>query len=167
MVICFMSFPVVASAAETPDKTSTFEDLYFGNVDILINEDLGLMVVTTECNEDGTPLNSAVETQFLTPNSVETIPEKEVTTSFSHNIYDRNNALMATIISTVKGVYSQVDSTAEMISISASISGPYASYFTYSTSISGADGYLYVYYNGSQVGTFHYRIYTTGSISNI
>ncbi len=168
MALGVMLLPVPASAAENSQaKIAEAKNFNVGNVDILINEDLGLIIETKEVPAGGNSLGAQVETDYSQVfELLRSQPEKTVAKQFSHNIYDRNGKLLANLISTVNGVYSQVDSWAQISSITVSGSGPYISDFSYNTSVSGADGYLYLYYSGVSAGTFHYHIYTNGTIEN-
>ena len=159
-----MSVPV--SAAETTPAPN------FGDVDILINDELGLIIETRTVAINGRPIeNSAeLETDYSqTTDNTRAIPEQETSRTFTHNIYDRNHTNIATVYSTVRGVYSQVDSWAQILDISAYATGSNAvvSQITFNTSKSGSDGYLYIYFGGASSGTMHYKIYTNGTISNL
>ncbi|RGE61833.1 hypothetical protein [Eisenbergiella massiliensis] len=159
-----MSVPV--SAAETTPAPN------FGDVDILINDELGLIIETRAVAINGRPIeNSAeLETDYSqTTDNTRAIPEQETSRTFTHNIYDRNHTNIATVYSTVRGVYSQVDSWAQILDISAYATGSNAvvSQITFNTSKSGSDGYLYIYFGGASSGTMHYKIYTNGTISNL
>lgn len=94
-------------------------------------------------------------------------PEKEVTKSFIHNLYDRNGAYIGTITTVIKGLYSQVDNWAQITSITATFGGPYASSLSYATYLSGNTGTVYIYFIGILSGSISYRILTNGTISQI
>lgn len=148
------SYPVMA-AEEIPKVTG-------GHVDILINEDLGLIIETRSSPA------VAIETDYSHVfHDVRALPEKENTKQFVHTINDRNGIEMAKVYATVHGLYSEVDSWAKILDISAYATGTYASNFSYSTSKNGADGYLYLYFNGLSAGTLHYKIYRNGTIVNL
>jgi hypothetical protein len=165
IVLCITLLPVSAFAAEKPEDVNTKEiaNINFGEVDIFVNEELGLIIETTEVTPDGKPIGTLVETDYSQVFSPNSTPEKEVTKTFSHRIFDRKGVLMATVLSTVKGIYSQVDSYAYSTDIDP-VSN--SSDISFSTSISGADGYLDIYYQGMLGGSMHYHISTNGSISN-
>ena len=99
--------------------------------------------------------------------SLRAYPDKEVTKVFSHAILDRNGNRMATLHTTVIGVYSEADNTASILSIDGYFSGEYADYSTCSTSINGNTGSISIFFNGVSSGTLTYRISTNGNISNI
>ena len=92
-----MSVPV--SAAETTPAPN------FGDVDILINDELGLIIETRTVAINGRPIeNSAeLETDYSqTTDNTRAIPEQETSRTFTHNIYDRNHTNIATVYSTVR-----------------------------------------------------------------
>lgn len=91
---------------------------------------------------------------------------KKVTATFSHDVRDQNGVVMATVHSTVRAVYSQVDNRSRMLSVSASISGPFAQSFTQSTSLSGNQGYTDLYFQGQYVCTWTYEIAADGRRSS-
>lgn len=94
-------------------------------------------------------------------------PEREKTKVFSHIIYDRNGNILATVYSTVTGIYSAVDHEAYLTSISGNPTGQFAHAISCGSSISGATGSLNLYWYGVPLVSFTYKIYTNGNIQNI
>lgn len=93
--------------------------------------------------------------------------DKEKTKVFSHIIYDRNGIELATLYSTVTGIYSEVDNYAMLISITGIYTGEYANRCTYDSEIDEDTGYINIYFNGTLLTTMTYKIYPNGNIQNI
>lgn len=160
VLLLSMGISVPASAAETAPVP------YFGYVDILVNDELGFIIETRTVAVDGRPVGNSAELVTDYSQAVGNalaIPEEETSRNFTHNIYDRNHTNSAAVHSTVRGVYGQTDAWAQISDISACAVGSGAgSQITFSTSKKGADGYLYIYFDGTSVGTIHYKFYTKG-----
>lgn len=94
-------------------------------------------------------------------------PEKETSESFEHKIYDRNGILMATVTTTIKGWYCEVDRDSWVSKISYSVSGDFADNISGKTSKSGNTASLKLYFNGVYLKTFKYKINYNGLIEQI
>lgn len=93
--------------------------------------------------------------------------KKEVVARFNNRILDRTGEALATVTSTARGVYSLVTPWSQMLSVTATASGPYAHDIYYSSSISGNNGYLDLYFEAAYLTTFTYTISTNGMINQI
>ena len=158
-----MSIPV--SAAKTPPCPN------FGYVDILVNDELGIIIETRTAAVDGRPVGTAFEAETCYSQAfinTPTIPEQETLRTFTHSIYDQNHQKIAAVCSILRSVNSQADSWAQILDISASADeSAEADYqITFDTSRKGADGYLYIYFDGAPAGTMHYKIFTEGTKEN-
>lgn len=158
-----MSVPV--SAAKTTPTPN------FGYVDILVNEESGLIFETRTATVDGRPTGTAFEAETCYSQAFvnePAIPGQETSRTFIHSIYDQNHQKIATVCSTLRSVNSQADSWAQILDISASADeSAEADYqITFDTSRKGADGYLYIYFDGAPAGTMHYKIFTEGTKEN-
>lgn len=122
----------------------------------LVVLDNGMVALTQEAYETDKALNSA-----------RGYSEREKTKTFSHIIFDRNGITMATVYSTVTGIYSEVDHEAYLTSIKGNPTGEYARAISWTSSISGDTGYLNLFFNGYPICTFTYKIYTNGNIQEI
>ncbi len=89
--------------------------------------------------------------------------KKEVVASFNNRILDRNGAVLATVTSTARGVYSLVTPWSQMLSVTATASGSFAHDIYYSSSVSGNKGYLDLYFVAEYLKTFTYTISASGS----
>ena len=155
-----LSSSVAAEDRNVPAGGNTRE------VQILINEDLGIIIETVEATDDGTPL-AHIETDYSKVfDTIQSDPDRQASRTFTHNIYDRNGKLLAKVTSTVRETYSQADSWAIITGITPSASGPFAHDFSFGTSMSGSEGYLDIYFSGLPAGTMHYKIYSNGTILN-
>lgn len=160
MAVMMTAFPV--SAAKAPvNPVNADQSVYFGDVDITVNSELGFVFVTEKVAVDGKPLGNTVDTVVEPFGQL----EKSTSMTFSHKIYDRNGSLMAKVYSTISGIYSEIDNWAEVTDITARISTN-DNGFTYTTSKSGAYGYVNIYYYGVSAGTFRYQILKNGNIIN-
>lgn len=158
-----MSVPV--SAANTTPAPN------FGYVDILVNEESGLIFETRTVAVDGKPVGTAYEVETCYSQEVDNtraVSEQETLKTFTHSIYDQNHQKIAAVCSTLRSVNSQADSWAQILDISASADeSAEADYqITLDTSKKGADGYLYIYFDGAPAGTMHYKIFTEGTKEN-
>lgn len=131
---------------------------FFKSTLLVIVMGIMLLPVSAFAAERPDNVNAKDYSQVFSP------PEKEVRKSFSHNIYDVKGVFLGTISTTVRGIYSQVDSYASITDITFVAS---SSSFSLIKSISGADGYLDIYYLGGYGGSIHYHISTNGTISQI
>lgn len=129
------------------------KDFVLQNLEMLDN---GMLVFTQEVSETDTVLDES-----------RGYPEKEKTKVFSHKIVDRNGAVMAIVYSTVTGVYSEVEHTAYLTSISGNPTGEFAYALSCSSSISGNTGSLNVYLHGVLACSLSYKIETNGTIQEI
>lgn len=93
-----------------------------------------------------------------------TYPEYASAKVFEYTIFDDNGRELATLTSTVAGVYSEYHHTAGLMSIKGKLAGASASKFSFSTSISGAIGTINLSFNGTSIGSFSYIISTNGMI---
>lgn len=94
-------------------------------------------------------------------------PEKVTQQVFYHTIYDRNGKEIARLTSTVSGVYSEYDHMAMITDISGYFTGTEASNMSYSKSISGDTGTIYIHFFGAKIASISYRISINGNIQNI
>lgn len=94
-------------------------------------------------------------------------PERESVKNFKHDLNDRNGNVMATLDSTVTGIYSQADNYAMMTGITGTFSGEYASRFSCNPTFNGDIGVLHIYFYGAEVSSISYKIFTNGNIQII
>lgn len=177
VIITIMYGPVLSVPVHAQEKASTSDvtsiadeflqtqyinarnDICLDNISILNN---GFFAISEKIDEV-----SGVA-QESTSQVLRAFPDKTTTARFTHNIYDRNGSPMATLTTTVTGLYSQVDGgSSQMLSISGNFSGQFANDFSYTTSISGNIGTIYLYFNGASAGSFSYRINPNGHIERI
>lgn len=166
-----------ASEIDNPEQIDLNQiqrDLQETNIDI--NTELGLVIVSEKVSDNNSEKNSS-DTQYTKTElsnvsfSEEltdelSIPEKQATATFAHNIYSSNGSLLATAYSTVTGWYSSLDNWSSISDISVRFTGSSASKFSATTSKNGNIGYAYISYNGVSAATFKYRITTNGNIYN-
>lgn len=158
-----MSIPV--SAAKTTPTPN------FGYVDILVNEESGLIFETRTAAVDGRPVDTAYEVETCYSQAfvnAPAIPGQETLRTFTHSIYNQNQQKIADVSSTLRSTNSQEDSWVQILDISASVdeSGAADYQITFDTSQKGTDGYLYIYFDGASAGTMHYKIYTARTNAN-
>lgn len=91
-------------------------------------------------------------------------PERQVTTTFTHDIVDRNGEFIAMMTTTVTGEYSEVEHTAVISSITAYYSNAQVSGLSYSVSYSGDTATIDILLNGLSIGSSTYKLTTNGSI---
>lgn len=157
--------PVPASAANTASVPD------FGYVDILVNEESGLIFETRTAAVDGRPVDTAYEVETCYSQAFVNAPAisgQETLRTFTHSIYNQNHQKIADVSSTLRSINSQEDSWVQILDISASIdeSGAADCQITFDTSQKGTDGYLYIYFDGASAGTMHYKIYTARTNEN-
>lgn len=99
--------------------------------------------------------------------SVRAYPERETDISYSYDIYDRDGILLARLVSTVEGVYSQADGYALVSSVTGGFSGADADRFSCTSSCNGNTGTIAVWCDGSDLVSFSYRLNTNGSVREI
>ncbi len=128
-------------------------DIMIRNIELLDN---GMLIITQELSESENDVN-----QFRS------IPEREKTKTFTHSLVDRNGIELAVLHSTVTGIYSQVDNDAYLTNISGHFTGDFAHDLSYSSSISGDTGSIYLYWNGVHLHTYTYKIFPNGTIQYI
>lgn len=160
-----LSFPTYAAGKTSND--------YIMKNHIQINKDLEFIVETRELQENIFPIGNEEISVYSQPLSGERVlPDQETSKTFEHRIYDRNNKLLAVMLVHVTGIYSQVDSWAEITNIYHAFSSgeiSTTSQLIFDTTLNGADGYLDLYFGSRNyhVTTLHYRISTNGAISLI
>lgn len=159
VILCLSAFSPFAFAAEI---SSVNDDLITDGVcngidisldNIVVNPELGIVIITEASN------NVHIVARMDS--------DQRASKTFSHKVYDRNGALMATCYSTVTGTYSQADHLSQIDSITVTFNGDFASSFSYDTSTSGNLGYLNIYFNNIYLNKFNSKIATNGYISNI
>ncbi len=157
--LCLSALTPFASAANSPvinSKSFTVmkegQDLVLKNVTVV--PETGFIIVTEEMDKQDAGVMRAD-------------PDRNTSKTFKHVIYDTtSNVAMATCDSTVTGTYSQADNYAQVDSVTACFVGDFASHFSYTSSKSGAYGYLNVKYDGGSLSTFTYNIATNGLLSD-
>jgi hypothetical protein len=169
VLLCFLPYSTSFASGSTTKVPTTISNnstpAASSDYSVTFIPEYEFTIVSTELNNTNNIEPENIEWND-TDSSINSLPEKEVTASFSHKIYDRNKKLMATATSTVKGVYSSVDRWSEITSVSAKFSGEYKNDFSYSSSTDGNKGYLYIEFNGVTLNTQTYTISTNGKITN-
>ena len=93
------------------------------------------------------------------------IPEKYTTASYSHEVYDRNNQLLAIFVTSLGGWYDSYSGWSQVTSISSSFTYTAISSLSLSTSKSGSYGYTNLLVSGSTFDTTTYHLSTSGNWS--
>jgi len=146
------------AVAEKQISSAVYEgrDVILRNLAVL--PESGWIIVTEEV---GNP-------SFETEQVLRSDPDRQVTKTFSHQLFKQNGvSLNTSCITTVTGTYSQADGWAQIDSVTAYFSGDEARNLDYTSSASGNKGYLYLYCNGAFVGSITYSISTNGLISQV
>lgn len=161
IVLCFC---VSASALAVGDSESGVQSgqqvAQFAGGDVAV-----LFVPAYKITVVGTRAEDADKVQLTDVNWTDSLDEREVTANFAYVIQE-DGEVVATVYSTVRGVYSQVNNWSEILSITAYITGTNASDYSYSTAKSGNHGYLYIDRSGVRAVTFTYTIATNGNITH-
>lgn len=167
MIFSFILLPTSTSAAEKTTYNAE-EDVKFGDVNILINTDLGMIIETRKVEEDGVPIEGGyVETDYSQVfDKISAEPDKQNTRIFTHDIYDGNKKYIGTVGATVIDAYNQYDNRTSIKSINASVPSPFTSDFSFTSSRNEEWGCLNMHFNGMYAGTMRYQIYSNGAIVN-
>lgn len=162
LAVVFFLLPAQAHAAETTDLE---------NPNVLAEQGHDVIACNVEVCENGeyyivTELDDAnSENQMEVSALID--PDRQTTRQFTHRINDRNGVQMAVLTTTVTAVYSDFDNYAMITNITGSFSQQLFNGFSYTTSLDGDTGTIYIYLNGAYLGSQSYRIYQNGSLQNI
>lgn len=111
--------------------------------------------------------NEVFEKVIVKDSGTREYPDKEKIKTFCHMIYDWNGVEIAALYSTVSGLYSEVDGSVMLTSITGYYTGTYASKCSYTSVFNANTGSISACFNGLPLGSFLYKIYANGSIQNI
>lgn len=150
------SFSAIAFATGTSSEGAIHgKDIVLNNVERIHTQKGDYIMITT--NGKTTTVPTLTRTHL----------EKEIQQVLDHTIYDRNGQVVAKLTSTVTGVYSECDHIAMITNITGSLTGTEAGNMSYSTSISGDRGTIYVQFYGAKIASISYRMSTSGIIQYI
>lgn len=142
-----------ALANDTEDTEFDFSDITVKVVDVKINTTSNLLLEEQQdfkSNEIG----------------IRSLPEKFTTASYTHNVYDRNNKLIATFVTSLEGWYDRYTSWSEISYIGAYFTYSATSSLSLSNSRSGSNASTSLYLAGMLADTQYYSLSTTGNWSN-
>lgn len=161
---------VLSAAAESTASTydapacERGEDLY---LNVLTSEDGRFLCVGVEETDFGTVVTQkGCQGVHSAKSTLRSYPEKEVSKAFTYYIYDADHSLLAAFSVCVTGVYSQIDREALITRIAGDFSGGSGSSFTYTPFMNGNTASVNIYFKGTPVGAFQYKLSTNGLLTN-
>lgn len=163
IVIMVFSFETLVFAANIGD----LHDLGGDKVKYVSGKNMTAENICVLDNGNICVTNEVFEKVIVKDSGTREYPDKEKIKTFCHMIYDWNGIEIAALYSTVSGLYSEVDGSAMLTSITGYYTGTYASKCSYTSVFNANTGSISACFNGLPLGSFSYKIYANGSIQNI